>query len=500
MALKTYEQFLESLRDDRIVYFDGEKVPDVTQHPVMKLSLNMMGMDFLIAEDPAYAKFRHIILDTNEAGEEIRFLTQPEKGPEDLLRRKEIIQVMGRIGRGSGLGGTSTTGKDALNALTIVTNRMDRHINTKYGERIELYRKHLQENDPAVMGAITDVKGDRSLHPMKQVQHQDFYVRVVDRQKDGIVVRGAKGHISLAPTANEMLVLPCRRHGEEDKDCAVAFAVPVNAKGITMVSSGHEACELGNDFDYPISGSFYSNDAWVFFEDVFIPNERVFMDGEYKFSGEMAYAFGNSHRLFADTYKCLHLEQVVGAAALMAEYNGLEKYAHIRDKLSWLTIYCETVKSLAELACIKAVQEPGSDLYYPNPMLSNSCKYYFADNFHTAIKHVLDISGGIVATLPTSKDFYNPETRPLIEKYLAGKDGIPTENRLRAIRTIREMVSAFDQVVTLHGEGSLAAQRMSINALADFDKYKAAFRRKARIEVKDEHPLYQDLPEYPPKG
>jgi 4-hydroxybutyryl-CoA dehydratase / vinylacetyl-CoA-Delta-isomerase len=499
MAFKTYKQFLESLRDDRVVYFHGERVKDVTTHPMLQLTLNSLALDFLILEDPEYAKYRSIVVQENEKGEEIRFLTQQEKGPQDLLRRKEIVETMGRIGRGGALGGTSTTGKDALNALTIVCNRMDRLTGSTYGERLELYRQHMQKNDPAVVGAITDVKGNRGLHPSKQIQHQDFYVRVVDRQKDGIIVRGAKGHITYAPSVNEMLILPSRRHREEDKDYALAFAIPVNAKGITMVSSDPENMETDNEFDFPYTGSYYSNDAWIFFDDVFVPYERVFMDGEWQFSGDMAYAFGNSHRLFADSYKCLHLEQVVGAAMSMAEYNGTERYSHIQDKLAWLTIYCETVKGLAELACLKAVQEPGSDLFFPNPMYSNACKFYFADNFHQAIKHVLDISGGIVATLPSSKDFFNPETRPLIEKYLAGKAGIPTEERMRAIRAIREIVNTFHQVVTIHGEGSLAAQRLSINALADSKKYKAAFRRLARITVEDEHPLFKDLPDYPPK-
>ncbi len=500
MAIKGLKEFEASLRDDRVVYFDGKRVPDVTQHPVLRLSLNLMGLDYIILEDPKFEQFRNVILDRDENGQEIRFLHKQETSPESLLRRKEIVEAMGRIGLGQAMGGTSATGKDALNALTLVCSRMDRLTGSRYSERVEMYREHLTQTDPAVMGAITDAKGDRSLHPSQQIQHKDFYVRVVDRKKDGIVVRGCKGHISLAPTANELLVLPCRRHREEDKDYAVAFAVPVNAKGVTMISSGHEACELGNEFDYPITASFYSNDAWVVFDDVFIPNERVFLDGEYKFSSDLAYAFGNSHRLFADTYKCMHMEQLVGGAALIAEYNGLEKQSHVRDKLSWLTMYCETVKGLTELACIKAMPEKGSDLIFPNPIYSNACKYYFADNFHQAIKHVIDIAGGIVATIPTYKDLINPETRPLIEKYLAGKNGIPTEDRMRAVRLIREMVSAFHQVVTLHGEGSLAAQSLSIYALADFKRYKAAFRRLGRIKVEDEHPLYQNLPDYPPKA
>jgi aromatic ring hydroxylase len=223
------------------------------------------------------------------------------------------------------------------------------------------------------------------------------------------------------------------------------------------------------------------------------------MDGEWKYSGDMAYAFGNSHRLFADSYKYVELEILAGAAALIAEYNGLEKIPHVQDKLAWLTMYCEATEAIAEQACVKCVRDTGSDLVYPNPMYSNVAKYFFADNYHQAIKHVQDIAGGLVCTLPSHKDLLNPETRPILEKYLTAKAGISAENRMRAFRLIKDITSSWHSVLTIHGEGSLATQRMSMLSLADLDRYKAAARRVARIKVENEHPLYRDLPDYPPK-
>ncbi len=497
MAIRTAQEFKENLKDDRVVYFHGERVKDVTEHPFFQRTISQMALDYLVPQDPEY---RDLFVDRDENGEEMRFLYQPECTSDDLMRRRKIVQILARIGFGIP-GGSNTTGKDALNALSVVCDRMDRKTGSKYRERVELYRQHLLKNDPAVIGAVTDIKGDRSLRPSKQVPHQDYYVRVVDRKKDGIIVRGAKAHISLAPTADEMICIPCRRHKEEDKDYAVVFACPVNAKGITMISTDHEITDIDNTFDHPFSSSIFFADAIVIFDDVFIPNERVFMDGEWKFSGDMAYAFGNSHRLFADSYKYVELEILAGAAALIAEYNGLENIPHVQDKLSWLTMYCEATEALAEQACVKCVGDPGSDLVYPNPMYSNIAKYYFADNYHQAIKHVQDIAGGLVCTVPSSKDFFNPETRPLLEKYLGGKAGISTESRIRVFRLIKDLTSSWHGTLTIHGEGSLATQRMSILALADLDRYKAAARRVARIKVddKDEHPLYRGLMDYPPK-
>ncbi len=496
MAIRTAKEYIESIKgDDRVVYYRGEKIEDVTTHPAMQRLLKEMALDYTITEDPQY---HDLFIDTNEKGEKIRFLHKSEKSSEDLLRRRKIIQLLARIGFGIP-GGSNTTGVDAMNAISVVCDRMDRETGTKYSERVEKYRQHIIENDLAVIGAVTDIKGDRSLRPSKQVQHQDYYVRVVDRKEDGIIVRGAKAHISLAPCANEMLCIPCRRHMEDDKDYAVTFAVPVDAKGITMISCDDEILDYDNEFDHPFSASIMFADAIVVFDDVFIPNENVFMDGEFKYSGDMAYAFANSHRLFADSYKYVELEILAGAAALMAEYNGLERVPHVRDKLAWLTMYCEATEAIAEQACFKATGDKGSELVYPNPMYSNIAKYYFADNYHQAIKNIQDIAGGLVCTVPSHLDLENPETRPLLEKYLTAKDGISAENRMRAIRLVKDLSSAWHSTLTIHGEGSLATQRMSILALADLHRYKSAARRVARIKGENDHPLYCGLPDYPTK-
>ena len=495
MAIRTVEQYKESIRDDRVVYFRGEKIKDVTEHPFMKITLSQMALDYIVANDP---KYRDLMVDQDESGEPMRFLHKPERSTEDLLRRRKIVQLMARMGFGIP-GGSNTTGKDAINAIAVVCDRMDRQTGSNYRERVEAYRKHLLKDDPAVIGAVTDIKGDRSLRPSKQVPHQDYYVRVVDRNKDGIFVSGAKAHISLAPLANEMICIPCRRHKEEDKDYAVVFSVPCNAKGVTMISTDHEIDDIENTFDYPYSSSIFFADAIVIFDNVFIPNENVFMDGEWKYSGDMAYAFGNSHRLFADSYKYVELEILAGAAFLIAEYNGLEKVSHVQDKLAWLTMYCEGEEAMAEQACVKPVQDPGSDLVYPNPLYSNIAKFFFADNYHQAMKNVQDIAGGLVCTVPSSKDFFNPETRELMEKYLTGKHGIGAEDRMRAFRLIKDLTSSWHGTLTIHGEGSLATQRMSILALADVERYKAAAKRVARIKSDKEHPLYEGLLDYPPK-
>jgi 4-hydroxybutyryl-CoA dehydratase/vinylacetyl-CoA-Delta-isomerase len=450
-------------------------------------------MDYVLAQD---SRYQDLFAERNEQGELVPFVYVAGRTAKDLMRRRQIIQTLARTCFGLP-GGAKFTGIDGLNAVAVVSRRMDNKLGTSYAERVEQYRGFLQRTDPAIALCMTDVKGDRSRRPSKQEPHQDYYLRVVDRRPDGIVVRGAKTHISLSPCANEMVVLPCRNMQESDKDYAVAFATPLNAKGLIMIASHRDAVEEGNYFDYPLNASLNTADATVIFDDVFVPAERVFMDGEWQFSGDMAYVFADFHRLSADAYKYAELEVLVGAAMLMAEYNGLEKVPHVQDKLSWLVMYAEGAEALGRSAAEYCVTDPDSDLVYPNPMYSNIAKFFFADNYHQAIKFVQDIAGGSAATLPSGKDYLNPETHALLEKYFGGKAGVPTEHRFRAFKLVKDLSAVIHAVTTIHAEGSLAAQRLSTFALADFERYKTAARRVARISDGKEHPLFAGLPKFP---
>ena len=336
------------------------------------------------------------------------------------MRLREIVKLWARVSFGKPPG-AKFVAKDGLNAVTTVAPRVDRKYGTNYAANVEAYRKHLQKNDLAFAMGLTDIKGDRSLRPSEQKQHQDFYVRIVEEREDGIIVSGAKTHISQAPACNEVLIAPCRAMKEDDAAYAVAFGIELNAPGITMICAQPEIHEGVTLFDNPISGAVYINDATIIFDNVFIPNERIFLKGEWEFAGEVAYMFANFHRLSAETYKAMELELFTGAAALMADYNGIAKKAHVREKLTWLVMYTEAVETLGKAAVEHCRAEEGSDLVYPDPMTANICKFYFADNWHQATKYIQDIGGGIIVTAPSSKDYYNPATHDLMEKYFAGQ-------------------------------------------------------------------------------
>ncbi len=489
--LRTPEQYVESLKDGRVIYLNGEKIDDITQHPQMKGPINDRALAYALNNHPAFKD----LLTVEEDGNRHMFLWNQPKTPEELIRRRNIYMTCMRWGaRLSGMG------PDALAASGIVTAKMDKELGTNYTEAVEDYRKHLRENDPAITGAITDVKGNRGLRPSAQKQHKDFYVRVVDKQKDGIIVRGAKMHISSTPYINELIVSPCRAHREEDKDYAVVFATPVNAEGIKLLTSPayHEESGEEAEWNWPVSGRRAGiSECMIVFDDVFVPWNRVFMCGEYQYSRDQAWLFGVFHRLYGTCHKVISTEQDAGAAALMAEYNGIDRYPHVQEKLAWLAMHATIVDVMAKAGCEHPTVYPElGGLVAPNQMYTNIAKYMFANDQHETSKLVADIAGGIVSTVYTYKDWMNPEERPYIEKYLAGTDGVPTEHRLRAVRMVKDLIGHCKDATTIHAEGSLAAQRMMIYASAPWDRYKAIAKRIAGIPGWKDHADLKELPDW----
>ena len=493
MGIRTRKQYLESLKDGRVVYVHGERVKDVTTHPIMKLTARGCAMEFALAEDP---RFRDLFVEKTKDGEPVSFVFLPPKNTADLLRRRKILQTLVRTTLGRFVS-AKLVGNDVMSALTLVSRRVDKELGTQYSQRVEAFRNHLMKNDLTVAGAVTDVKGDRSLRPSKQVTHKDYYVRIVDEKKDGIVVRGAKIHIGKGPVSNEIFVCPTRAMMEEDRDYAVSFAVPANTPGVVQIARGPDVFEKGYIHDHPFNMIYFGAQSMVIFNDVFVPMERVFLKGEWEFSGQIAHMFSNFHRLTSDAYKYPEVEILVGLGALLAEYNGLEKSKATRDKLAWLIHYAEATEGLGLIACHQCVVDPDFGLAYPNPMYSNIAKFFHAENYAKAIQYVEDIGGGILATTPSFRDFENPETRAMVEKYLGGKHGVPTEHRLRAILAARDFCNCFNTTAAIHAEGSLAAQYLAIQALGDVDRYKAAAKRMAGISDGSEHPAFRDLPRYP---
>jgi 4-hydroxybutyryl-CoA dehydratase/vinylacetyl-CoA-Delta-isomerase len=458
MGLKTVQEYKDSLKDERVVYYKGERVTDVTTHPDLSVAADTMALDYHLAELPEFHDLATVYDEV--LGERInRYYYLPKDG-QDLLKQFELIVASTRMGDGF-IPLAHDIGSDALNAISITANAME---NPEYVQRIENYRTHLKKTDLAVVTAMTDVKGNRMLRPSDPQQaHPDYYLRVVNKGPAGITVRGAKMHITGAAYSNEIFAIPSRAMSEADADYAVAFAIPVATKGLRMVCRPFPAHI--SSLDFPIRRPVrVHTDALIIFDDVFVPWERVFLCGEWKHSATLVYNFALMHRRTGCAYRIPMSEQFLGVAKAIADYNGIANAPHVREELTDLVIYLETLRSMSRAACLDFVSYGG--IAVPNPISTNIAKYYFASEYHHVIKIIEDLAGGALVTAPSFKDYQVAELHDDIKKYLGASKGYPAEQRLRMLDLIRRISGADRETIALHGEGSLQAQRMTILAEA----------------------------------
>jgi len=300
-------------------------------------------------------------------------------------------------------------------------------------------------------------------------------------------VRGAKAHQTGAINSHEIIAMPTATMREDDRDYAVSFSTPSDAEGILHII-GRQASDTrrleGGEIDVgnPKYGAA-GHEALVVFDDVFVPWERVFMCGEYEFSSSFVERFASYHRQNYGGCKTGVGDVLIGAAATIAEYNGVPNASHVRDKLTEMVHLNETMYACG-LACSYEGYRLPSGTYFVNPLLANSTKHNVTRFPFEMARLAMDIAGGLIATLPSEKDLKDPEIGKYVEKYLKGNAGIPTEDRIRMMRLIENMVLGVGMIESLHGAGSPQAQRITILRHADLEAKKKLSKDLAGIKEK----------------
>lgn len=465
--MRDVETYLEALRDEREVWYRGERVADVTAHEELGIAARHGSLDFALAEDPANAD-----LATRDGVSSFYHLPRTA---EDLRQRSSLIEASTTLGETLVIL-LKEIGTDALFALLRVCH------GTEYHTNVEAFYRHCRENDLALATAQTDVKGDRSKGPSGQAD-PDLYVRIVERRDDGIVVRGAKVHTSCTPNVDEIIVIPTRAMAEGEEDWAVAFAVPVATPGVKLFCSDY-LHGADDPWTHPISAKHKMVETLTVFDDVFVPWERVFLAGDVRAAGRLALTFVEHHRFTAVSYKLPLLDTLVGLALALAEANGIARASHVRDKITWLVAYAETVRGLAHLAAERIHIDEASGIAYPDPLTVNIAKWTFARDYSEAVKHVIDIAGGLLATGPGGADWESSEVRPYLEKYFVG--AVPAAERLALLNLASDMLArsyaGYQTVLAVHAEGSLEAEKLMIWRSYDPGPALALARRLAGLE------------------
>jgi 4-hydroxybutyryl-CoA dehydratase/vinylacetyl-CoA-Delta-isomerase len=431
--MMTSAEYYASLNDGRSIFFEGANVEDLPGHPILGPAAAVVGRCY----DYFYGR-------NGEAP-----LMAIARSAADLKARLPLLHRADLVAHVT---------YQSIMTLTTAAGRIgDAH----YAERVATFVKHVQDRDLRVTECITDAKGDRSLPPGKQ-KDPDAYTRVVERRKDGVVIRGAKLHISGAALGHELMVIPTKAMKPGEEAYAIACAVPVNAPGVKIVNTSY-APRHKDTRDFPISAKNNCPEGFVIFEDVFVPRERIFLDGEVQHATVFAHALGLWERLGGLSFLADEADQLVGFAQLIAEANGLAREGHIREKISEMIIHATLVRAALEAAISNCSFGPDGAAY-PDELFTNAGKYHGAANYNLMVRHLHDIAGGSVLTAPAIADLENNEVGPLVRKYMAGADGIDGEYRMRLFHAIRDLTAdaygGWKFVTNIQAGGGLYAQRI----------------------------------------
>jgi 4-hydroxybutyryl-CoA dehydratase/vinylacetyl-CoA-Delta-isomerase len=475
--LLTADQYLESIRKWGIrVYLQGALLDNPVDHPLTLPPARTLAETYRLALDPGT---RDLMTATSHlTGEPINVSSMIWRSQKDLLQRIEWERLVGRL---TGRGALRSPGLDALNTLAIVTARVDREHGTSYHSRFNAFLRQVHEHDWALSGAMTDPRGDRSARPSAQAD-PDLYLRVVERRDGGVVLRGAKAHQTSACHAHYHLVLPLAcQAGEED--WAIACAVPSNARGLYHIYSrqpGDGRRLEGGDLDVGLA-EFGGCESLLVFDDVFVPESHVFLDGETEATPDLVQYFGSFHRHCYGGCKVGIGDVVIGAAAAIAEANGVAGRPMIKDKLTEMVHLNETMYACAVAAAARSTEVEGVTI--PDLLLANVTKLNVTRFPFEMARLAADIAGGAMTTLPSEKDLRHPELGKVVRKFLAAAPGTDVEHRMRLLRLLEFMTHGMGSTYflheSLHGAGAPEAMRITLRRQMDLEPLKRIARRLA---------------------
>ena len=468
MKLKNGPEYMQSLTKlNPRIYYKGKKITDVTNHPATAPHVRSAALTYSLASQDEY---RDLATATSHlTGNVISRFTHVHQNIEDLLKKIKLLRVLGQK---TGTCFQRCVGFDGINAVYSVAYEVDQKHGTDYLERFKKWLMYIQDENLMVVGAMTDPKGDRSKAPADQAD-PDQYLHVVERRDDGVVIRGAKLHMTGAVNSHEILVMPTTALDERSKDYAIVGAIPIDDPGITMIF-GRQANDSRRDnleridVGKPSFGAV-GGEAVLVFDDVFIPRERVFLDGETEFTGTVVYRFAAHHRANYGACKTGLMDVLTGAVSYLSQLQGTAKGSHVRDKVTEMIHLNETLYS-SSIACSAEGKPTPSGAYMVDTMLANVCKHNVT-RFHFEVARLaIDLAGGFIATMPSEYDLKNEEVGHLVKKYFSGVADFRAEDRIKIGRLIEAMTGGTAMIESMHGAGSPQAQRIMIFREGQLDK------------------------------
>ncbi len=479
MSSNSYRESLKKLR--RKVYIQGAAVADPMAHPLVRPSTNAVAQTFELERQEQYKEL--IFARSHLSGRPINRFTHIHRSTEDLMNKVRLQRLLGQR---TGTCFQRCVGLDALNALEITTFEMEQDLGIPYHRRFNNFLQQVQDENAVCGGAMTDPKGDRSKRPHEQAD-PDLYLRITGENSEGITVRGAKCHQTGALNSQYIIVMPTLAMREEDRDYAVSFAVQADAPGLLYILGRQPSDTRKQEIHRADIGNrdYGGQESLIIFDDLFVPWERVFICREHRYTGRLVERFAGYHRQSYGGCKAGVGDVLIGAAAALAELQGVDKAAHIRDKLVEMVHLNETLFCCG-IACSARGQASSSGAYLIDLLLANVCKLNVTRFPYEIARLAEDIAGGLMATMPSLADLEHPQLGPLLRKYFQGIAGVESTCRLKMLRLVENLTlgpaAAAYLTESMHGAGSPQAQRVVIARQADLAHKKMLARRLAGLE------------------
>ena len=466
--LMTSTDYRESLRRLRpTVYVDGQLIDSVADAPSLQPGINALGVSYDFAHRREMAPLMTAVQTTTQgtSGKLVNRMLHINESAGDLLNKLEAVRLL-----------CQETGcaqrylaHDALNAIGQASARIDdARGSNEHRARFAAYLQRVQDDDLSLGIAMTDAKGDRSKRPHQQA-NPDTYVHIVERNARGIVISGTKAIVTGAPYMHEFLVMPGRNMGVEDAAFAVCCAVPVDAKGITIVA--RPAGRPGDKVEHgaPLFSRRYGQSTGVvIFDQVFVPWERVFYADEWEHSGTMTHHYATHHRHSCIAARAGFGDLLIGAGALMCEANGFDPGAtsSLREPMVELIKITEGFFACGVAASVYGTRDEHSGSFMPEPVFSNIGKLLLATQIYDMHRLAHEVSGGLIVALPGPDEDHNPATAATLAEVLRANPAVPYDKRIEVARFVEDLTASYQggwySVISLHGGGSPAAMKQEI--------------------------------------
>jgi len=431
--IRTGKQYLESIRDSREVYINGERVKDPARHPMFKPLIDIRARIYDMQHEAATRE----ILAYQEKGEWNAVANKLPRTQQDWWQKRRATDtVLEEIGGIVTRVGDETVGEMwSLFDGQDVLNEVDPQFSTNIRNHIEA----VIHGDPFHVSANTDPKGDRSKPP--QEQDPDMMLHVVKETDAGIVVRGAK-YETAAPYANQAFTKPTNANWGNAalSDYAVGFVCDLGSPNIKFI------CRTGfagraPAVDYPLSNRFDEVDALVIFDDVLIPWENVLF---YRHTKAATFIRATLHRYsaFAFVQRNLKLaDMMIGAALFNVRQTGLDKQQAVQEKLAQLAVYREGINAHLTAAIALAEMSPAG-LLMPNQSLLYAGRVMACSQLHEMMHIARELCGGQICVTPDKASFDAPETKPWLDKFYSVNERWVAEDRRKLLAFARDMLNS----------------------------------------------------------